>query len=856
MWNKKLSRCIKKLELEVDWCIAIELSMDDTKFILFNIYMPYQIPENDDRYLEYLTYLKTCLDEISCTNFAIIGDWNANLGTSGINLFKEHMSDFCTSNSLIISSFLSLPHDTYTHVHNREGNSYCSWLDHIVSSVDMHNSIKKIEVLYNISDEDHIPVMFSISVNNMPKLTNCNNSTTSKINWDCIPESKLIEYSNNTSTQFSKIKVPAEAICCSNSNCTDKSHMKELEGFYEYTLNCLIISSKNLINDTRKYTHKPGWSDYVSDLYEFSRETYSIWVENGKPRQGPIHSIYTQSKRRFKYALRFIKKNENALRKESLAKKLSKLNQGDFWKEVSAINATNIPLPSSIEDATGVDNIVSLWKNHFYSIFNCISNFGITSNKYCSNTPYNELKVTVCDIQDAIKKLDCNKSCGSDQIYAEHLKHANKKILPLLAMCVTGFFVHGYLPKSMMTVVLIPIIKNKAGNINSVDNYRPIALASILSKVIEIIILSRIENYLITKPNQFGFKPKHGTDQCIYVLKEIVNLYTSMNGCVFTCFLDASKAFDRVDHLKLFDKLDKRGVPGYIINLLIFWYVNQTMCVKWGNSLSELFYVTNGVRQGGILSPYLFSIYIDDLSTELNCIRVGCVMGDMLINHILYADDIVLLSPSSRGLNELIKCCEKYGISHSIIFNVDKCAIMNFKSERMPKFNIPDFKLNAEVIRVVDNFKYLGHILTCNMKDDKDIARQRKKIFIQGNTLIRKFYMCSIDVKVELFRSYCSSMYTSQLWTRYTGNAIRKLYTAYHNSLKILIGVSTREENSPICANLNVKSCPALIRNLIFRFMSRLNASDNNIIRSICKSSCYYTSPMWKHWRRLLYVNS
>ena len=80
------------------------------------------------------------------------------------------------------------------------------------------------------------------------------------------------------------------------------------------------------------------------------------------------------------------------------------------------------------------------------------------------------MKVTICDIQDAIKKLDCNKSCGSDQIYAEHLKHASNKILPLLAMCVTGFFVHGFLPKNMMTVILIPIIKNKAGNINSVDN--------------------------------------------------------------------------------------------------------------------------------------------------------------------------------------------------------------------------------------------------------------------------------------------------------------------------------------------------------------------------------------------------
>ena len=214
-----------------------------------------------------------------------------------------------------------------------------------------------------------------------------------------------------------------------------------------------------------------------------------------------------------------------------------------MWGEISKINNCRVPLPTSIENVSGNENIIELWKNHFQNLFNCL-NSNITSAHTVKNCDINALKVTIDDIKNAIDKLDNNKTCGSDEIYAEHLKYSSEKLYPLLSICFTSLFVHGFLPDTLLTVILVPIIKNKAGNINSINNCCPITLASILSKVMEYIILDRIEMQLTTNANQYGFKRGHGTDQCIYVLKELANLYTSRKGCVYACFLDASKAFD------------------------------------------------------------------------------------------------------------------------------------------------------------------------------------------------------------------------------------------------------------------------------------------------------------------------
>ena len=109
-----------------------------------------------------------------------------------------------------------------------------------------------------------------------------------------------------------------------------------------------------------------------------------------------------------------------------------------------------------------------------------------------------------------------------------------------------------------------------------------------------------------------------------------------------------------------FKKFSERGVPGYMLCVLTYWHKNQTMCIRWGDVYSVKFKVTNGVRQWGILSPYLFNVYVDELSEQLKLCNVDCNVNGHLINYIMYADDLILIS--SAGLCQLLYECKKFRI--------------------------------------------------------------------------------------------------------------------------------------------------------------------------------------------------
>ena len=173
-------------------------------------------------------------------------------------------------------------------------------------------------------------------------------------------------------------------------------------------------------------------------------------------------------------------------------------------------------------------------------------------------------------------------------------------------------------------------------------------------------------------------------------------------------------------HSKFFTKLMNGGSPKWIIRVLCQWYCNQSICIRWESVLSEFFPVNNGAIQGGILSPLLFNMYMNDLSICLRKLPVGCCCGDMVVNHLMYADDIVLLAPSVKGMQRILNTTYAHGNDFDIVFNVTKSQVMFYDTLNMGE---PiDMCLGDTVMTTTQSYKYLGQIITNALSDEADIG--------------------------------------------------------------------------------------------------------------------------------------
>ena len=249
------------------------------------------------------------------------------------------------------------------------------------------------------------------------------------------------------------------------------------------------------------------------------------------------------------------------------------------------------------------------------------------------------------------------------------MKYGTDYLIHCITLLLNCMLCHGHVPNSFLCANIIPIPKSIRLNLSDSNNYRAIALSNIFGKILDKIILSTESELLKTSDMQFGFKAHSSTVMCSTVLIETVEYYVSKNSSVYVLLIDASKAFDRVCHSTLFRILESYKLCPMLTRLLYNIYSRSEMKVTWKHASSRPFTLLNGVKQGGVLSPCLFTLYIDGLLKRLKSAGIGCHVGLTYAGAFGYADDIALVAPSISGLRKMISICEVYAEEYHILFN-------------------------------------------------------------------------------------------------------------------------------------------------------------------------------------------
>ena len=333
-------------------------------------------------------------------------------------------------------------------------------------------------------------------------------------------------------------------------------------------------------------------------------------------------------------------------------------------------------------------------------------------------------------------------------------------------------------------------MKSPVKDPSDVSSYRAIAGSSLLLKLFEKVILILRGHLLSSDSLQFGFKANTSTTQCTWLVSEVVQHLLRAGTNPIVTVLDCTKAFDLCKFSILFQKLLDTGLPPIIVRCLMYMYENQYGCVCWGKTKSDNFPITNGTRQGSILSPFFWAIYCDDLIKELRKLGVGAHVAGLFMGIACYADDVVLIAPCRQAMDLMLAKVEEYAIRHNISFSTDpcpaksksKCIFVCGKNRRLRK--PAPLVLCGNELPWVESATHLGHELHESGTMDNDAVIKRATFISKSVEVRNTFSWASPADIIQAIQVYCSDFYGAMLWNL-SGEKANQVYTAWVTAIKL-----------------------------------------------------------------------
>ena len=541
------------------------------------------------------------------------------------------------------------------------------------------------------------------------------------------------------------------------------------------------------VNSGDKCAPVPGWNDHVKPFREDALFWHSIWISAGRPINTVLHTVMKRTRNKYHYAIRFVKKQESEIRKNKLLQDCLGGKVNDILKQIKSSRKNKSDCSKNIDGVSGVKNIAS----HFQNIYKDIYNQHNSSEKVDEILADLNSKITANDVseldkispvlmKDVISKLHNGKTDVDQNWGTDALKAASDILATHFCNLFKSYLVHGYISDLFLTCSLIPIVKNQNDSKAVSDNYRLIGISSLILKIFDYVVLTLFSDTFKTINLQFGYQKNCSTSMCTWTLQETISYFTSRGSSMFVCLLDLSKAFDTIKHDILFKKLSDK-IPPLFLRVIIFGYLHQTCAVRWGNTLSDIFSVSNGVRQGAVASPIFFNVYLDELFKILRNSGFGCMIDDFYYGLLGYADDCALLSPSRDILQEMVNICSKYFKEHGIKISTNvilaksktKCLAINAP-------NVPaDIILYDTPLPWVDSYKHLGYRLHFDQDTSHDILQKRAEFISNVHALGQELGSQHPFVVISLVSIYFSSFYGSNLWDLYS-DAANQVYASWN----------------------------------------------------------------------------
>ena len=479
---------------------AILLNLNTQVILILNTYFPTDSRNNID--IQDIQDTIEAVDSVIKNNdfsrVIITGDINCNFlkNTAHVN----YVNNFLDTNSFVKSweNFLV----DFTHVHESNGITSTASLDHFFWSQSFHNEVKDAGVIHHIDNKsDHEPIYCVIKMSDQieTKTSQSENSLPNpKPSWNKSSPEQKEGFKASLQTSLEKLQIPQNASNCSDSSCKEAHHSEDTDNFVVETLQAVEKAAEICIPvcnlpQGRKKKNTPGWNSQVKPFRENAGFWFSVWKSAGRPINTELHKIMKRTRNLYHYQLKKCQKSENLIKKNNFLDAC--LNgSADIFTEIKKLRGSSRVVANSIDGKT--ENIEEHFAGIYKNLYNSVNEkddieklYKEVEKKIDIKAKADVEKVTPAVVKEAVSRLNNNKTDPVLSFTSDFLKNSPDILFSYLSIIIKSFIIHAHTSHVLLLATLVPLLKDKMGDICSSKNFRSIAIISPILKIIDRVII-------------------------------------------------------------------------------------------------------------------------------------------------------------------------------------------------------------------------------------------------------------------------------------------------------------------------------------------------------------------------------